>query len=274
MVYARSRTGLPPIIPYVRSVWERRPLIWHLARTQMKSQHYDTALGKLWIIADPLLMAGTFYLVRAVFTPGLDTEARNLLIAHLIMAISFFYFIQALVIDVGRAILSHQLLVLNSSVPRGVFPAVALTRAVIDLVPALGVYFVVHLITGQPWSLALLWLPLVVVMLTAFAAGCGLALAPAIVYYRDVANLVPYVMRVWMYVTPVLFAVREIPPDYLWLFRLNPLYPYYAMFDRIFFTGATPYPHHIAMGAVYGALALVVGGVLFLRREREYAVRL
>lgn len=274
VVYERTKTGLPPVRRYVASVWERRPLIWHLARTAMKSQHYDTAMGKLWIIFDPLLMAGTFYLIRAVFTPGLEVDARNLLIAHLIMAISFFYYIQALVMDCGRAIVTHQTMVLNTSVPRGVFPVVALMRAVIDLVPALGVYFVMHLLTGQPWGLSLLWLPLIVLLLTGFAVGVGLAISPLIVFYRDVANLIPYMMRIWMYVTPVLFSVREIPPGFFKVFQANPLYPFYAMFDRIFFDAKPPHLHHLGIAAVYATVALIGGGISFLLKERDYAVRL
>lgn len=274
IVYEPTRSKVPPIIPYVKSVWERRPLIWHLARTAMKSQHYDTVLGKVWIIIDPLLMAATFYLVRAVLASGISPEDRNLLIAHLIMAISVFYFIQSLVTDCGRAIIGQQLMVLHTSVPRGVFPSVALVRAVIDLGSAMGIYLVVHALTGQPWSLSLLWLPVILVALTAFAAGVGLALAPFIVYYRDVANLIPYVMRVWMYLTPVLFAVSEIPPQYKRVFQFNPLYPYYAMLDRIFYQAKPPHLHHMAAGFAYGAIMLTIGAVMFLRRERDYAVRL
>ena len=274
VVYEPTHSKVPPIVPYARSVWERRPLIWHLARTAMKSQHYDTVLGKVWVIIDPLLMAATFYLVRAVFTPGLDVQARNLLIAHLIMAISVFYYIQCLVTDCGRAIIGQQLMVLHTSVPRGVFPAVALVRAVIDLVPAMAIYLLVHEVTGQTWSLSMLWLPVILFALTMFAAGVGLTLAPFIVYYRDVANLIPYVMRVWMYTTPVLFAVAEIPPHFKKVFQLNPLYPFYAMLDRIFFTSKPPHLHHMAAGIAYGVIMLTIGTVLFLRRERDYAVRL
>src|SRR5689334_19144377 len=64
-VYEPTVTGLPPLRRYFASVWERRPFIWHLARTDMKSQHYDTVLGFVWLVADPLLLAATFYLIRA-----------------------------------------------------------------------------------------------------------------------------------------------------------------------------------------------------------------
>lgn len=274
VLYEPTHGKVPNIGSYVRSVWERRPLIWHLARTGMKSQHYDTALGKVWVVIDPLLMAATFYLVRAVFTPGLSGDARNLLIAHLIMAISVFYYIQSLVAECGRAIVGQQLMVLHTAVPRGVFPAVALVRAVIDLIPAMGIYLVVHVITDQTWSMNMFWLPVILFLLTGFAAGVGLTLAPFIVYYRDVANLIPYVMRVWMYTTPVLFAVSEIPPQFQKVFQANPLYVYYAMLDRIFFEAQPPHLRHLVVAIAYGGIMLAFGTYMFLRRERDYAVRL
>ena len=57
-VYEPTVTCLPPLRRYASDVWERRQFIWHLARTNMKAQHYDTVGGVIWLIADPLLLAG------------------------------------------------------------------------------------------------------------------------------------------------------------------------------------------------------------------------
>ena len=68
-VYEPTVTGLPPMRAYLAELWDRRRLIWHLARTDLKGKHYDSAIGQLWVILDPLLMAAVYYLLRTVVRP-------------------------------------------------------------------------------------------------------------------------------------------------------------------------------------------------------------
>jgi teichoic acid transport system permease protein len=271
-VYEPTTNGLPPIGPYLHGVWDRRALVWHLARTAMKARHYDTTLGKAWVIVDPIVMAFTFYLVRVVFLPG-GHEDAGFFIAHIIMGVSMFYYVRAIVEGGAKCIIANRSMVLNTAAPRGVFPAVVLMRAVIDLVPTLAVYFAVHLVTGQPWGLSLILLPVVIVLLTGFALGLGLWFAPLTVFYRDTGTLLPYVVRIWMYVTPVMYAIGEIPDSIRPLLVLNPLYPYFYMFEAIF-KAEWPAPVYFLWGGAWAVVALAIGGVTFLRRERDYAVRL
>ncbi len=271
-VYEPSTGGIPALGPYLTEIWDRRALVWHLARTDMKARHFDTFLGKAWLVVDPIVMAATFYLVRIVFQSGTKADA-GFFMAHLIMGISFFFYVRAIVEGGSRSILGNKSLVLNTSAPRGVFPAVVLVRAVLELIPAMFVYFGVHWITGQPWGFSLILLPLVVVLLTTFALGLGLLFAPFVVFYRDTGTLLPYVIRIWLYVTPVMYAVGEIPSGVKPILVLNPLYPYFYMLEEIF-KANWPAPQYFLWAAAWSVGALVVGMVLFMRRERDYAVRL
>lgn len=271
-VYEPSTGRIPALGPYLQEVWERRALVWHLARTDMKARHYDTFLGKAWIIVDPLVMAFTFYLVRVVFQSGSQADA-GFYIAHIIMGVSFFFYVRAIVEGGAKCIMSNKSLVLNTSAPRGVFPAVVLMRAVLELIPTMVVYFGVHWATGQPWGISLLLLPLVLVLLTGFALGLGLFFAPMVVFYRDTGTLLPYVIRIWLYVTPVMYAVGEIPSSVKPILVLNPLYPFFYLLEAIF-KAQTPPLVYFLWSAAWAAVALVVGGVFFMRRERDYAVRL
>ena len=64
---------------------------------------------------------------------------------------------------------------------------------------------------GQPFGLSLVALPVIIVMLTVMSLGLGLLFAPLMVFYRDTGGFLPYVTKIWLYVTPVLYFVREIP---------------------------------------------------------------
>ncbi len=271
-VYDTPSGVIPPIRPYLHRLWERRHLVWHLSRTGSKAVHYDTVLGRLWLIIDPILTAFTFYLIRIVLMPNSKANA-SAWIAHLILAITFFNFFRRVFEGTARSIVSNQMLALNCSAPSGTYPAVVLTRALYDFVPAMAVYFCVHLILGQPITPTLIMLPVVIALLTTFALGLGLAFVPAVVFVRDVGDLLPYAARIWMYLSPVMFFVSEIPRGLRPFLVLNPLYPYFDALEHLFW-GKMPTMGSLLGGAAWAAVALVIGTVIFLRKEREFAIRL
>lgn len=272
-VYAPTVTGLPPLRAYLRDVWARRPLMWNLTRTDLKGEHFDTALGQLWIILDPLLLAAVYYLLRSVVRPIGSADARQLLIAHLIMGIFFFYYTKNSALQGSKSIVGNKQLVLNTSFPRAIFPLVSVMKAFCTFLPTLVVYFPLHLALGQPFGAPLLLLPVVIVLLTSFNLGCALFFAPLNVFFRDTQGFLPYVFRVWLYVTPILFLIGEIPSHNLVWFQLNPLYAFYAVLEPMW-QAEWPSWAWLGIASAWSVVAFVVGAVFFLIRERDFAVRL
>jgi ABC-type polysaccharide/polyol phosphate export permease len=270
-VYEPTVTGLPLLRPYAANLWDRRYFIWHMARTRMKAQHYDTVMGVVWIVVDPLLMAATLYLIRVLLRPG-PGGAR--LAANIIMGVTFFFLVSETFRGVAMSIVANRQMVLNSAAPRASYPAVVVMKAMIDLVPALAVYLCVHQLLGQPWGLPILvCIPIVSVMMALFGLGLGLAFAPLVVFFRDTGTLIPYITRVWLYVTPVMLTIPEIPKKYLWLFKLNPLFPFFGILEQVW-TAHWPSLGYIVWASAITVVAMVVGVIAFLLRERDYGIRL
>ena len=270
-VYEPSKTGLPPLRPYLRGIWDRRPFMWHLARTELKARNYDTALGQAWIIIDPLLMAAVYYLLRTVVRPVSGAD-REIFIDHLIWAVFFFQFTTKSLRQGAQSILGNKQMVLNTAFPRGIFPIVAVLVAFLDFLPTLAIYFIVHAVLGLPFGASLVVLPLIIAMLILFNLGCALLYAPLTVFFRDTSALLPYLAQVWTYVTPVLYMVSEIPPNLLPYLRLNPLFPFWAALEQIF-AGEMPSPGYLLVAGAWSLVFFFGGAVLFLIREREFAIR-
>ena len=273
IVYEPTVTGLPPLRPYLAALRERRRFIWHLARTDLKAEHYNTVLGQIWVVIDPLFLAAVYFLLRSVVRPAATGADRNQVIAHLIWAVFFFMYTSNVVTAGSRSLVKGGGLILNASFPRAVLPLVAVIKAACDFAPTLLVYFVFQVVLGQPITPALLFVPVIVVTLTVFNTGVALLVAPITVFYRDTANVIPYVTRIWMYITPVLFAIDEIPPGLKAYLRWNPLYPTFAALEQIF-TGSAPSAVYLLAASAWALVAFMVGAVVFLSREREFAVRL
>jgi teichoic acid transport system permease protein len=245
--------------------------MWHLARTELKARNYDTALGQAWIILDPLLMAAVYYVLRSVVRP-VGAADRAFLIDHLIWAVFTFQFVSKSLKMGAQSILGNKQMVLNTAFPRAIFPIVAVLVALLDYIPTLAIYLCIHALLGQPFGISLLTLPLIISMLIVFNLGCGLMYAPLTVFFRDTTALLPYLTQIWTYMTPVLYTVGEIPPNLAPILKLNPLYPFWAALEQVF-AGQMPSPVYLVWAAAWTVVFFVVGGVLFLLRERDFAIR-
>jgi len=272
IVYESTASGLPALRPYFTELRARRRFIWHLARTDLKAEHYDSAIGQLWVILDPLLLAAVYFLLRTVVKP-VGTVNRNAIIAHLLWAVFVFTFVSNTMMAGARSLLNGRQLILNASFPRAALPLVSVIKGIFDFLPTLFIYFVFAFILRQPFGAPLLFLPLIIVILTVMTLGLGLLLAPIMVFYRDTGGFLPYATRIWLYVTPVLYFVSEIPKGMLPYLRWNPLYPAYAALEQIF-GGQWPSPGYLLAAMVWAGGFFFIGAVVFLARERDFAVRL
>ncbi len=271
-VHEPTVTGIPPVRPYLRELRTRGPLIWHMARSQLKSEHYDTVFGQVWIVLNPLLLAAVYYLLRSVIRPMGDASQRALLVSHLIWALFFFYFVQRSVQAGARCILANRQMIMNTSFPRAIFPIAAVIKGFLDFVPTIVVYFGMHALLGQPFGLGLVCIPLIVGMLAVFTLGCALILAPLTVFFRDMTSFIPYLIKVWLYMSPILYRVAEIPENLSFWLRLNPLYPMFAALEQIF-TGGWPSPVYLVVFAAVSVAFFLVGAAVFMVRERDFATR-
>jgi teichoic acid transport system permease protein len=262
--------------PYLAETWRRRPFIWHLARTQLKAENYDTVAGQLWIILNPILMAAVYLFVRTVFRPP-KGDQRDV-IDHLIMGVFLFKFISSGMMLGARSIYMNRNVVLNTAFPRAIFPIASTTQAFMELIPTMGVFLIVHWYTQQPFSPdALLWVPFYLVTLTIFCLGLALLFAPLCVLYRDVTSTVPYLTKVWLFMSPVMYSVAELqassPELYNYVKYLNAAFGWYAAFEQIF-DGQQPDTQWLFLTLFWMTVTFFAGAALFLLKERRFAARL
>jgi ABC-type polysaccharide/polyol phosphate export permease len=106
------------------------------------------------------------------------------------------------------------------------------------------------------------------------ATGLAMIVAALQVYIRDLKNLMPYLLRVWLFASPVLYFADQMPEKYQFLLNVNPLGQLLTAWSDVLDRGIAPDPVDLALGAAW-ALAFLIGGALFfISREREFAVRL
>jgi teichoic acid transport system permease protein len=270
-VYEPHLVGLPPIRQYVREVWRRRDFARELSRTTLRAQHFDTAFGQLWLILNPLLLAGVYFILIDIVRTGKRPEGA---FAHLVAGVFAYYFISGAIRDGTKSVTGGGRLILNSAFPRMLLPLSSVLTAFTRFIPTLLIYVPIHLISGLPIDAqTLLVIPLIALM-TILASGFAMIAATAQVYFRDVASFLPYVLRVWLYISPVLYFPDEVPHGYKFLLDVNPLGQLLTGWSDVLHLGMAPGYKTWLIACAWAFGTFLVGSVLFLSREREFAVRL
>jgi teichoic acid transport system permease protein len=173
-----------------------------------------------------------------------------------------------------RSVVSGGRLILNTAFPRTVLPLTSVMTSFTTFLPTLLVYAVVHAIAGLPVGPQLLWTIPIFATLAIFAAGTTMLTATAQVYFRDLANFLPYATRIWLYTSPILFYTEEVPERLKPILAANPMYPMLGSLSDVVNLGQTPSAEFLLWGFAWAVVVLFAGAFLFISREREFAVRL
>jgi teichoic acid transport system permease protein len=270
-VYEPHRAGLPPIGPYLRQLWRRREFAVELARTNLRSQHYNTALGQLWLILNPLLLGLVYFALVEII--GRGNRGIDFL-AHLLLALFAFRLVSKSVRQGARSVVGGGRLILNTAFPRTLLPLSSVLTSFMLFLPTLAVYAVVHAMAGLPVTPQILWAVPIIALLVVFAAGMAMLVATVQVYFRDLSNFLPYAMRIWLYSSPILYYAAQVPEKFKPILLVNPLYPLLTSLGDAVNLGREPRPGLLLAGLGWAVGAFVIGAVFFISREREFAVRL
>jgi teichoic acid transport system permease protein len=271
-VYVPHSVGLPPLRSYVRELWRRREFAVELSRTQLREQHFNTVFGQLWLVLNPLLLALVYFLLVDILRRSTSHDGQ--FFAHLMAGLFVFYFIHNSITVGVKSVTKGGRLILNSAFPRALLPLAAVITAFMRFLPTFIVYIPVHIATGLPVGPELLWIVPIFALFALMAAGLSMLVAAAQVYFRDLSSFLPYVLRIWLYCSPVLYYAERVPERYRWILDVNPLGGLLTAWSDVLNRGHAPETTSLLLGLGWGVGIFVVASLFFMSREREFAVRL
>ena len=266
-----SRTGArPPLRVYLRSLWQRRHFALTLARSKAYARNQHSYLGQLWAVLTPLLWAGVYLFVFGLLldtSRGVDNFA-----GFLVIGVFLFRFSSSAITAGGGSITRNESLITSLPFPRALLPAAVVLAELLALVPALLVLLVIVPLTGEPVTWRWLLLPAAISLQGVFGTGVAFVAARLVAQVRDVANVIPFVIRALMYVSGVFFSLSH----YAGSGRLGqalghqPVAVYLQLGRSCLLHDAPVSASTWLWGLGWAALALVVGFVWFWRGEERY----
>jgi ABC-type polysaccharide/polyol phosphate export permease len=270
-VYEPHLVGLPPLQPYIKEAWRRRGFASELSRTKLRAQHFNTVFGQLWLVLNPLMLAGVYFILVDILRGG---ASRPGFFAHLVAGIFAYHLVSDAVRDGTKAVVSGGRLILNSAFPRVLLPLASVISATKRFVPTMVIYVPIHIASGLPAGPELLWVVLLLALLIVMATGLAMIVAALQVYFRDLKNMMPYLLRVWLFASPVLYFSDEMPEKYRFLLNVNPLGQLLSAWSDVINLGHAPSTQQLAVASAWAFGLLIAGFVFFVSRERDFAVRL
>ncbi|WP_327698913.1 MULTISPECIES: ABC transporter permease [unclassified Streptomyces] len=267
----------PRLVEYVRQLWGRRHFILAFSQAKLTAQYSQAKLGQLWQVATPLLNAAVYFFIFGVILKADRGMPREVYIPFLVTGVFVFTFTQSSVMAGVRAISGNLGLVRALHFPRAALPVSFALQQLQQLLFSMIVLFVVSIGFGSyPKASWLLILPALALQFL-FNTGLALIMARWGSATPDLAQLMPFVMRTWMYASGVMFSIPVMLADKpQWVadvLQWNPaaIYMDLMRFALIDGYGSENLPPHVwAVAGGWAALFAVGGFVYFWQSEERY----
>lgn len=260
----RPVTVLLPPVAYLRALWDRRLFATIAPRYELTAQNMDRVLGNLWLVLNPLLQVGVYYLFFGVVV-GTRGGVEHF-VSFLSIGVFVYSFSQRSIMASAFAVTQNLGLIRSLRFPRALLPISVSVANTIAYGPVLIVMIGVVLLDAGLPSRTVIALPLVVLMQVAFNLGAGFVVARLNMLIPDTENILTFLFRLVFYMSGILYSIDiYVESERLRsLFAVNPFFTWIEL-TRFALIG-TAAPARIWISAVLWSGVLLVAGFEFFRR--------
>lgn len=246
-----------------RELWQFRELIYFFVWREIKIRYKQTAIGAAWAILQPALAMIVFALFFGKLA-HMPTEGLPILVFYYAALLPWMYFANSLS-NATSAMVLNQSMITKVYFPRLALPVSVVLSGLLDfaigcllLIPLLAYYRI------RP-GLPLLWFPIFLFLIVLMAVGAGLWLSAMNAMYRDVRYVVPFLIQLWLFGSPVAYASSIVPAKWRWLYGLNPMAGVLEGF-RWSLTGHGDPPGRLLIVSVAIMLAVLATGLFYFQK--------
>jgi lipopolysaccharide transport system permease protein len=247
-------------------LWECRELLYFLVWREVKIRYKQTIMGAAWVILQPIITMAIFTVIFG-YIARFPSDGVPYPIFFYTALVPWTFFVSAL----GRganSLVGDAQLIEKIYFPRLILPLSAVTSPLIDFAFGFLVLVILLLWYGISPAWGMLAVPLLILFAMLTALSVSLWLAPLNVRYRDVIQMVPFLIQIWMYASPIIYPVTMIPEKWRLMYSLNPMVGVVEGFRWAMLGTKSPAFDIIAASAMV-VLLLLWGGVIFFRRTEQ-----
>lgn len=261
-------------------------LLANLTLKHLRATYKRSVLGFGWSMINPLVTIVVYALVFSIILPndGVEGDPSGFTSYGLFLAAGLlpWQFTATAVGAEASSIVANQALVQKVHLPRWVLPTSALLASAVEFGIELFVLVALVVIFWQGWALAWLLVVVVLALHVLFLLGLGLLLSPLNAAYRDVGHLVGLIIKIWFWVTPIVYPLQLVVDqnrtllglDWETWFKLNPMLWFTEAYRKLFFDLAAPTPTTFGAMALSAAIACLAGALVYKHMDETIVERL
>jgi lipopolysaccharide transport system permease protein len=247
----------------LEELWDYRELLYFYVWRDVKVRYKQTVIGIAWVVLQPLMTMGIFTLFFGRLAK-LPSNGLPYPVFYFAALVPWVYFSTALQ-NCTSVVVDNQRVITKVYFPRLVLPLSAVVSGLVDFAIGFIVLLVVTAIYGIKPTLAVLWLPILLLLAVLTALGVGLWMSALNALYRDVRYVVPFLIQFWMFASPVAYPSSLVPQGWRWLYGLNPMAGVIDGFRWALTShGVAPGPLMLVSASV--VLVVLLSGLLFFQR--------
>lgn len=245
LCYIARYTGLTyNIIMYImQNLYHYRKYIWQNALQDLRHRYAGSAVGVAWNVLLPLTQILIYTLVfsQIMTVRGASNRAYFTFILYLCSGLFPWFTFSGAVTKGGQAIQTNAGYLTRLPIPEEVFVAKLVLSETFILMIYLLLLVIFGPIFGQPWGWSNLFLPLVAILFQLLGFGLALLLASLTVFFRDLSQIFGIIVRMWMWLTPIVYVDSILPDRALTILRWNPAFFYIKSFRDLFLFNQIPF---------------------------------
>lgn len=254
-------------------IWRYRSLILLFVRRDFVAIYKQTILGPIWFLIQPLFSTVVFTIIFGKVAK-IPTDGIPHVLFYLSGVICWNYFSASLT-KTSDTFISNAGIFGKVYFPRLVVPvSVIITNLItfsIQMILFLCILGYYHFSTsGIKPGLYILFMPLLLLQMAALGLGVGIIISSLTTRYRDLSYLVSFGVQLWMYGTPIVYPLSQIPEQWKWIFILNPMASIVEFFRYAFLGSGSVSIANLAVSASITMVLLITGIVLFSRIEKTF----
>ncbi|MEE1620716.1 ABC transporter permease [Zafaria sp. J156] len=276
--YVLERTGMirvgrrPSLAGYLKQLWDFRAFILFDSRARIATGNSDDALGKVWMVLNPILNGATYFLVFGILL-GTGRGVPNF-IAYLIIGVFMFRFTTQSIINGARSINNNQAIVQAFNFPRATLPIAINVRELMSHVPVFAVMFILILAIPPLEPISWLWLLFfpVLALQILFNIGLSLLLARIVTQVGDFVHLISFGTRIWLYLSAVFFSADRFAdhPLMMAFMNANPMFCVLDIVRDVILYDTLPEAGRWLVLGGWTAALLLIGTIVFWKAEESY----
>jgi len=256
-----------PALEELLDILQYKDLIFQLIRRDIVARYKRSVLGIAWTMLQPLGMMVILTIVFSHLFGRVDGYAAYLLSG----LIAWTFFAQTTTAAIFQSVWGGALR-RRIYIPHTAFSVASIGTGVVNLTFSLVPLLLIMLILRRPITWAILFLPISILSLTAFALGVGLLLSSLAVRFPDISEMYQIIIQAWLYLTPIMYPSDILPASYrTWLLYFNPMYYQILMFRVPIYDGVLPSLSLSMIGIGVSLLTLVIGWIYFSYQADKFA---